>query len=112
VFRTCDGGQTWDKVLHRDADTGAIDISMDPNNPRILFAAFWQTRRNFWNLSSGGPGSGLFRSTDGGKIWDEFTRALRIKLALADMPITAEDIPRRHGTKPASNLLPIADPGR
>jgi hypothetical protein len=62
-------------VLYRDADTGAIDISMDPNNPRILFAGFWQTRRNFWNLSSGGPGSGLFRSTDGGDTWDEITRA-------------------------------------
>jgi photosystem II stability/assembly factor-like uncharacterized protein len=75
VFRTCNGGKSWDKVLYRDADTGSIDISMDPNNPRILFAGFWQTRRNFWNLSSGGPGSGLFRSTDGGDTWDEITRA-------------------------------------
>jgi len=75
VFRSGNGGKTWEKVLYRDADTGAIDISMDPNNPRILFAGFWQTRRNFWNLSSGGPGSGLFRSTDGGDTWDEITRA-------------------------------------
>src|SRR3546814_15565632 len=44
---------------------------MDPGNPRNLFAAFWQTRRNFWNLTSGGPGSGLFRSTDGGDTWQE-----------------------------------------
>ena len=48
---------------------------MDPNNPRILFAAFWQTRRSFWNISSGGPGSGLFRSTDGGDTWEEISRA-------------------------------------
>lgn len=75
VFRSRDGGKTWEKVLYRDADTGAIDLSMDPNNPRILFAAFWQTRRNFWNISSGGPGSGLFRSTDGGDTWEELTRA-------------------------------------
>ncbi len=71
VYRSRDGGETWERVLHRGPDAGAVDISMDPNNPRILFAAFWQTRRNFWNLTSGGPGSGLFRSTDGGDTWTE-----------------------------------------
>ncbi len=75
VYRSKDGGNNWEKVLYRDADTGAVDISMDPNNPRILFATMWQTRRNFWNLSSGGPGCGLFRSTDGGDTWEEITRA-------------------------------------
>ena len=74
VFRTSDGGKTWDHILQRDADTGCVDISLDPSNPRIVFAAFWQTRRNFWNLSSGGPGSGLFRSFDGGDTWDEISR--------------------------------------
>src|SRR3546814_6478317 len=71
VYRSRDGGETWEKVLHRGPDAGAVDLSMDPGNPRILFAAFWQTRRNFWNLTSGGPGSGLFRSTDGGDTWQE-----------------------------------------
>ena len=75
VFRTRDGGTTWEKVLYRDADTGAVDMSLDPNNPRVIFATFWQTRRNFWNISSGGPGSGLFRSMDGGDTWEEITRA-------------------------------------
>ena len=75
VFRSRDGGKTWEKVLYRGADAGAVDLSMDPNNPRILFAAFWETRRNFWNLSSGGPGSGLFRSTDGGDTWEDISRA-------------------------------------
>jgi photosystem II stability/assembly factor-like uncharacterized protein len=74
VFRSRDGGNTWGKVLYRDADSGAVDLSMDPHNPRILFAAFWQARRNFWNISSGGPGSGLFRSTDGGETWVEISR--------------------------------------
>ncbi len=75
VFRSRDGGATWEKVLYRGADAGSVEISMDPNNPRILFAAFWEARRSFWNLSSGGPGSGLFRSTDGGDSWEEISRA-------------------------------------
>ena len=83
VFRTKDGGKSWEKILYRNADTGSVDMSMDPNNPRILFATFWQTRRNFWNLSSGGPGSGLFRSMDGGDSWEEITTAA----GLPDGPI-------------------------
>jgi photosystem II stability/assembly factor-like uncharacterized protein/uncharacterized coiled-coil protein SlyX len=75
VFRSRDGGKTWAKILYRSVDAGAVEISMDPNNPRILFAAFWEVRRSFWNLSSGGPGSGLFRSTDGGDSWEEISRA-------------------------------------
>ncbi len=71
VYRSVDGGENWELLLHQNEDTGAIDISLDPENPRILFAAMWQARRNFWNLSSGGPGSGLFRSTDGGDTWEE-----------------------------------------
>ena len=62
VFRSKDGGKTWEKILYRSDVAGAVDLSMDRNNPRILFAAFWEARRNFWNISSGGPGSGLFRS--------------------------------------------------
>src|SRR5215469_2920379 len=75
VFRTKDGGKSWEKVLFRNLDTGAVDLSLDPENPRVVFATMWQTRRNFWNLSSGGPGSGLFRSMDGGDTWEEITRA-------------------------------------
>ena len=71
VFRSADGGRTWTKVLYRDADTGAIDVTFDPNNSRIVYAALWQVRRQPWNFSSGGPGSGLFRSTDGGLTWSE-----------------------------------------
>ena len=74
VYRSRDGGRSWDQVLARDADTGAIDLAMNASNPRILFASLWQARRNFWNISSGGPGSGLFRSTDGGDTWTEISR--------------------------------------
>src|SRR5689334_10414823 len=66
VFRTTDGGATWQKVLFRDNKTGAIDVVFDPNNPNTLFAALWQVYRNPWSLNSGGPGSGLYKSTDGG----------------------------------------------
>jgi photosystem II stability/assembly factor-like uncharacterized protein len=73
VYRSLDGGATWTKVLHRNADSGAVELSMDTKNPRIVFATIWQTRRNFWNISSGGAGSGLFRSMDGGDTWEEIS---------------------------------------
>ncbi|MBV8053357.1 MAG: hypothetical protein JOZ80_19365 [Acidobacteriaceae bacterium] len=71
IFRTRDGGKTWEKVLYKDAKTGGIDVQFDPANPNILFAALWQARRMPWNLDSGGPGSGLYRSADGGTTWKE-----------------------------------------
>ena len=71
VFRTRDGGKTWDKVLYKDEKTGAIDITFDPSNPNILFAALWQAKRTPWSMDSGGPGSGLYRSADGGTTWKE-----------------------------------------
>ena len=69
IFRTTDGGRTWEKVLYKDENTGGIDVAFDPHNPNIVFAALWQARRTSWSLSSGGPGSGLYRSNDGGTTW-------------------------------------------
>jgi photosystem II stability/assembly factor-like uncharacterized protein len=69
IFRTSDGGKTWEKVLYKDENTGGIDVAFDPHNPNILFAALWQARRTSWSFSSGGPGSGLYRSADGGTTW-------------------------------------------
>jgi photosystem II stability/assembly factor-like uncharacterized protein len=69
VFRTTDAGKTWDKVLYKDENTGAIDVVFDPQNPNILFASLWEARRTPWTLSSGGPGSAVYRSTDGGTTW-------------------------------------------
>jgi photosystem II stability/assembly factor-like uncharacterized protein len=74
VFRSKDGGKTWDKILFRSDSAGAIDFAMDPVNPRVLYAAFWQARRGPWYFSSGGVGSGLFKTTDGGDTWTEITR--------------------------------------
>ncbi|HEY1950617.1 MAG TPA: glycosyl hydrolase, partial [Bryobacteraceae bacterium] len=74
VFRSTDGGQSWKKILYRDNHSGAIDLAMDPANPKILFAALWDVYRTPWLLNDGGPGSGLFKSTDGGDTWTEITR--------------------------------------
>ena len=74
VYRSTDGGKTWQKILYRDENTGAVDIAIDPNNPRIIYAALWQANRTPWGMNSGGPGSGLFKSTDGGNTWTELTR--------------------------------------
>jgi photosystem II stability/assembly factor-like uncharacterized protein len=69
VYRTTDGGMTWKRVLFKDADTGASDVCFDPSNPHILFAGLWQARRRPWDMTSGGPGSGLYVSRDGGDTW-------------------------------------------
>jgi photosystem II stability/assembly factor-like uncharacterized protein len=74
VYRTRDGGRTWQRVLERDADTGASDVAFDPSNPNVLFAGLWQARRSPWDLTSGGPGSGLYVSRDGGDTWKPLTR--------------------------------------
>lgn len=74
VFRSTDGGKTWRRVLFRDERTGAIDLSIDPHNPRVVYAALWEAVRRPWQLVSGGPGSGIFRSTDGGDTWVEISR--------------------------------------
>ena len=91
VFRSTDGGQTWQKVLYKDADTGAIDLAFDPQNSRTIYAALWRTRRPPWNVypPSNGPGSGLYKSTDGGNTWQQLTNGLpseglgRIGIAVA-----------------------------
>ena len=72
VYRTTDGGKHWQQVLFKDERTGASDVAFDPNNPRILFAGLWQALRQPWNFTSGGPGSGLYRSDDGGDTWKQY----------------------------------------
>jgi len=74
VFKTTDGGESWEKTLFRDNRSGVVDISVHPTNPDIIYAALWEAWRKSWGMSSGGPGSGLFRSTDGGETWTEITR--------------------------------------
>jgi photosystem II stability/assembly factor-like uncharacterized protein len=71
VFRTADGGKTWQKVLYKDDNTGAIDVVFDPRNSSVVYASLWQVRRQPWYFNSGGPGSGLYKSVDGGLTWKQ-----------------------------------------
>ncbi|MFC2169305.1 glycosyl hydrolase [Acidobacteriota bacterium] len=73
VFRSKDGGKTWEKILYRDNKTGAIDLILDPCNPRIIYAALWEFYRTPYYLGDGGAGSGLFKSSDGGDTWTEIS---------------------------------------
>ncbi len=75
LFKSTDGGKTWTKVLYRDDKTGAVDVVIDRRNPSVMYAALWEAYRIEYQMSSGGPGSGLFKSTDGGNTWTEITRA-------------------------------------
>jgi photosystem II stability/assembly factor-like uncharacterized protein len=73
VFRTTDGGQSWERVLFVSDEVGAVDLAMDPTNPRVLYASFWRVKRTPYSLESGGDGSGIYKSTDGGDSWQALT---------------------------------------
>src|SRR3954452_1052175 len=74
VYRSKDGGKTWEKILFRDNKTGADELVIDPGNPQVIYVALWEAYRNAFEMSSGGPGSGIFKSTDGGDHWTEISR--------------------------------------
>jgi len=74
VYRSKDGGKTWEKILFRDNKTGANELVIDPKNPQVIYVALWEAYRNAFEMSSGGPGSGIFKTTDGGDHWTEISR--------------------------------------
>src|SRR5215831_15487702 len=76
VFRSKDGGKSWEKVLYVNDKTGAADLSIDPANPKVIYAATWQVLRTAWDIKSGGPGSGLYKTIDGGDHWTLLTEGL------------------------------------
>ncbi|MEY3311148.1 MAG: hypothetical protein RL348_479, partial [Bacteroidota bacterium] len=86
IYKSIDGGNTWKKVLSRSGlladSTGAIDIQRDPFNPKILYASLWQAYRNAYSMSSGGAGSGLFTSLDGGETWKEITKSAGLPVGI------------------------------
>ncbi|MDE2050238.1 MAG: glycosyl hydrolase, partial [Gammaproteobacteria bacterium] len=73
VFKSTDGGKTWKRILYVNDGTGAINLAMDPSNPSVLYAAMWQMSRKHWTFSSGGPGSGIYETTDGGASWSNIS---------------------------------------
>ncbi len=75
VFKSTDGGKTWNKILFVNDETGCINLVMEPNEPSVLYAAMWQAQRTPWSLISGGPGSGIYKTTDGGAHWKDITRS-------------------------------------
>jgi photosystem II stability/assembly factor-like uncharacterized protein len=96
IFRTANGGTTWDRVLFVDENTGCSEIAMDPSNPRIMFAGMWQLEIHTWGRESGGPGSGLFMTRDGGATWAKLTgRGLPAKPVGKVMPAIAHSNPNR-----------------
>ncbi len=91
VFKTTDGGRTWNKVLYENADTGATALAMEPGDPNVVYAALWQTRRPPWNVypPSNGPGSGLYKTTDGGRSWTKLTQGLPAHVGRIGLSISA-----------------------
>ena len=79
LYKSTDAGKTWNKILYIDEKTGCADIAVDPSNPEIIYATTWQFRRQPYSFNSGGPGSAIFKSNDGGKTWKELTKGLPAK---------------------------------
>ena len=96
VFKTTDGGATWNKVLFKDENTGAISLALDPSDSKTIYAALWQTRRPPWNVypPSNGPGSGLYKSTDAGATWTQLTNGLPAHVGKIGLAISAAN-PKR-----------------
>lgn len=90
VFRTRDGGKSWEKVLYVSDKAGAIDITFVPGNPHILYATTWEAWRNPWHMNSGGPGSGVWKSADGGSTWQRLTKGLPELMGRIGVSVSAE----------------------
>lgn len=117
VFRSLDGGSTWEKVLYKSDKAGAVDLCLDAQNPDVMYASIWETYRNFWELSSGGADSGLWRSRDGGDTWEEislksgFPQTLKGKIGVAASPVKAGRVWAIVEAKDASGLYRSEDFG-
>ena len=118
VYRSRNGGVTWEKVLFKSNRAGAVDLSIDPQNPDVIYASIWQVYRNFWELNSGGEDSGLWRSLDGGDSWEEislnqgFPQSLKGKIGVVASPVKAGRVWAMVEAKDASGLYRSDDFGQ
>src|SRR5258708_18485342 len=101
VYKTTDGGKTWSQVLKINDDTGVSDIAMDPQSPDILYAAAYERRRTPYGFNGGGPGGGLFKTTDAGANWKKFTKRLADENRGENRGIRARILPQK-----PKNILP------
>lgn len=106
IYLSTDGGSTWQRTLYVDDNTGCADLSLDMRNPRILYAAMWDHRRLPWKVISGGPGSGLYKSTDGGRTWQKLQNGLPAALGKA-----AIDVSRANPQRVYANIEAEGDKG-
>ncbi len=105
IFRSADGGTTWQKVLYKDENTGGSDVEIDPSNPDVVYAALWQSRLGPWedNNAFAGPGGGLFKSIDGGTTWRKLTKGLPDDLVQINLAIAASQPSRLYATLATTN---------
>ncbi len=104
VYRSTDGGNTWRAVLEIDENTGVTDIEFDPSNPDVVYAAAYQRRRRIWSLLGGGPGSGIYKSTDGGESWRKITKGLpKSEMGKIGLAVTPADPALVYATIQASD---------
>lgn len=94
IYRSIDGGENWEKVLYVNEHAGASGLSMDRTNPRILYASFWDHQRKPWQMRSGGEGSGIYKSIDGGNTWEKLTKGLPDKMGKTDVSVSGANSKR------------------
>ena len=119
IFKSTDGGKSWRKVLYKSPNAGGVDVEIDRKNPNVMYAALWEAYRKEWQMSSGGPGSGMYKSTDGGESWTEITHATGLPAGIDEIGVYYKNksgawvalMPEVVNFKPGGVMISIASAG-